>query len=176
LYSNIVFGSPLPEKPIVLTLDDGYVDNYINALPVLKEFNFKATVFMITSCIDRDNRYLTSAQLKEMDNAGMDIESHSVSHPELNTLSFDKQLAELKDSKVALEKLLGREVPYLAYPYGKFNDNTLKIAESLGYKMAFSTITGYSSKLNGLYKLHRLYVSNSYSMDHFKNMVSLQNK
>lgn len=176
LYSNIVFCSPLPEKPIVLTLDDGYVDNYINALPVLKEFNFKATVFMITSCIDRDKRYLTSAQLKEMDSSGMDIESHTISHPELNKLSYDKQLAELKDSKAVLEKFLNREVPYLAYPYGKFNDDTLKITEALGYKMAFSTITGYASKSNGLYKLHRLYVSNDYSMDHFKRMVCPQNK
>lgn len=172
LYSYIVFGSSLPQKPIVLTLDDGYVDNYTNAFPVLKEFNFKATVFMITSLIDTNPRYLTSAQLQEMDKAGMEIESHSVTHPELNTLSYDKQLQELKDSKDSLEKLLGREVPYLAYPFGKFNSDTLKIVEDLGYKMAFSTVIGDASKSDGLYKLHRLYVSNNYSMEYFKQMVN----
>lgn len=172
LYSYLVFGSQLPAKPIVLTLDDGYVDNYTNAFPVLKEFNFKATVFMVTSCIDTDKRCLTSKQLKEMDKAGMDIESHTVSHPELNTLSYDKQLLELKDSKANLEKILDKNVNYLAYPYGKFNNDTLKLAEKLGYKMAFSTIVGVASKSDGLYRLHRLYVSNNYSMDYFKKMVN----
>jgi len=172
LYSHLVYGSSIPDKPIVITLDDGYIDNYTNALPVLREFNLKATVFMITSCIDTDNRYLTSAQLHEMDKAGMDIESHTVSHPELNKLSYDKQFAELKASKAVLEKLLNREVPYLAYPYGKYNMDTLKITENLGYKMAFSTLTGNASKSNGLFRLHRLYVSNKYDMDYFKKLVN----
>jgi peptidoglycan/xylan/chitin deacetylase (PgdA/CDA1 family) len=176
LYSYIVFGTSLPEKPVVLTLDDGYVDNYTNALPVLKEFDLKATVFMITSCIDTDKRYLTSKQLQEMDKAGMDIESHTVTHPELNKLSYDNQLIELKNSKVTLEKILGRDVPYLAYPYGRFNADTLKITQDLGYKMAFSTIIGDASKSDGLYKLHRLYVSNNDNMDRFKNMINSVSK
>lgn len=176
LYSYIVFDTNLPAKPIILTLDDGYVDNYTNALPVLKEFNFKATVFMITSCIDSDKSYLTSNQLQEMDKAGMDIESHTVSHPELNKLSYNDQLVELKNSKTTLEKILNREVPYLAYPYGKSNDDTLKIIKDLGYKMAFSTIIGDASKADGLYKLHRLYVSNNDSMDRFKQMVNSGDK
>jgi peptidoglycan/xylan/chitin deacetylase (PgdA/CDA1 family) len=172
LYDHLVYGSELPKKPIVITLDDGYVDNYTNALPVLKEFNLKATVFMITSCIDTDNRYLTSAELQEMDKSGMEIESHTVSHPELNKLSYDVQLSELKDSKATLEKLLGREVPYIAYPYGKFNTDTLKIVEDVGYKMAFSTITGTASKADGIFKLHRLYVSNKYDMNYFIKLVN----
>ncbi|MFL0266723.1 polysaccharide deacetylase family protein [Candidatus Clostridium radicumherbarum] len=173
LYDHLVYGSELPKKPIVITLDDGYVDNYTNALPVLKEFNLKATVFMITSCIDTDNRYLTSNQLQEMDKSGMEIESHTVSHPELNKLSYDVQLSQLKDSKTTLEKVLGREVPYIAYPYGKFNTDTLKIVENLGYKMGFSTITGTASKANGLFKLHRLYVSNKYDMNNFIKLVNI---
>lgn len=176
LYSYLVFGSQLPAKPIVLTLDDGYVDNYTNAFPVLKEFNFKATVFMITSLIDTNPKYLTSSELVEMDKAGVDIESHSVTHPELNTLSYDNQLQELKTSKAALEKILGREVPYLAYPFGKFNNDTLKITQDLGYKMAFSTIIGVAGKSDGIYKLHRFYVSNDYSMDYFKQMVNSGSK
>lgn len=177
LYSYIVFGTSLPKKPIVITLDDGYIDNYTNALPVLKEFGFKATVFMITSCIDSvDNKYLTTKQLQEMDKAGMDIESHTVNHPELNKLSYENQLMELKNSKATLKKVLGREVPYLAYPYGKFNDDTLKITQDLGYKMAFSTIIGDASKSDGIYKLHRLYVSNNDSMERFKQLVNSGDK
>jgi peptidoglycan/xylan/chitin deacetylase (PgdA/CDA1 family) len=174
LYSHITFGTDIPSKPVVITLDDGYDDNYTNAYDVLKELGLKATVFAITSTTDVSGDYLTSKQLKEMDANGMSIESHTVNHPKLNELSYEKQLEELKQSKDYLEKLLGREVKYIAYPYGNFNNDTLKAAKELGYKMAFTTKGGLAEKSNGIYKLNRIYVSDKHDMQKFKSMVNMK--
>lgn len=174
LYSHMVFGTKVPEKPIVITLDDGYVDNYTNAYPVLKEFGFKATVFMITGAAT-DTAYLNWEQIKEMDSNGVSIEAHTVTHPKLNELSKDKQLIEIRDSKLALEKYLQREIKYFAYPYGEFNDDTLYLMQELGYKMSLSTMGGQACKSDGIYKLHRIYVSNNHSMDRFKDSVRISN-
>ena len=170
LYSNIVDGKALPEKPIVITIDDGYQNSYKNAYPVLKEFDMKAAVFMITSFIDKIP-CLGSDEMREMDKNGVTIESHTVTHRKLNELSYAEQKAELKDSKEALEKVLGRKVNYLAYPSGKFNNDTLALDKELGYTMALSTINGIADKSNGIYKLKRIYVSNNYSLDYFKKLV-----
>lgn len=170
LYSNIVDDKPLPENPVLITIDDGYENSYNNAFPVLKEFGFKACVFMITSFIDKVP-CLHADEMREMEKSGVTIESHTVSHRKLSELSYDEQKTELKDSKEALEKVLGRKVNYLAYPSGKFNNDTLALDKELGYTMALSTVDGVADKSNGIYKLKRIYVSDNYSVDYFKTLL-----
>lgn len=172
LYSHMVNGTAVPDKTIVITLDDGYSDNYTNAYPVLREFGFKATVFIITNTVEGGGSYLNAEQIKEMDKNGIDMESHTVSHPRLNELSYDKQMSEMKESKEYLEKLLNKDINYIAYPYGNFNENTLKAVEEIGYKMAVSTKSGLAAKSDGIYKLHRIYISNNYDMEKFKRLVN----
>lgn len=150
---------PVPYKSVVLTFDDGYADNYTNAFPILKEFGFKATVFMITDTVDKNKSYLNSLQLKEMDTYGFDIESHTLDHEELNKLSYAQQLNELKKSKLFLETLLNKQVNYIAYPVGKYNKETVKAAKEAGYKMAFTTNGTWSDKTDGIYTLDRVYIS-----------------
>ena len=87
LYKFIAENKPIPEKSVVLTFDDGYVDNYLYAYPILKEFNLKATVFAISKTIDKRKNYMTSNQLKELQANGIDIESHTLDHEEF-TNSF----------------------------------------------------------------------------------------
>ncbi|HEY5575854.1 MAG TPA: polysaccharide deacetylase family protein [Clostridiaceae bacterium] len=172
LYDYFENKVPIPDKSIVITLDDGYEDNYTAAFPVLKKYGLKATVFMVTTTIDVNPNCLTSAQLKEMDKAGIEIESHTVTHRDLDSLSYDEQLAELKDSKAALEKLLGRSVDYVAYPTGKYNDDTIKAVTAAGYKMAFTTNGRWSDKSDGILTLDRVYISTFHSMDVFKNRLT----
>ena len=88
LYNFFINNKPVPDKAIVITFDDGYKDNFENAFPVLKELGFNATVFVITSTVDTDKNYLTSKQLKEMDANGIDIESHTVNHEQLDKLTL----------------------------------------------------------------------------------------
>lgn len=172
LYSHFNDEAALPQKPIVLTFDDGYKDNCENALPILKEFGFKATVFVITCQTDDSTDYMTSAQLKEMNANGVDVESHTVTHPHLKDLSYDKQLVELRDSKAKLEKILNKKINYIAYPYGSYNDDTIKLAQSLGYKMALTTNEGQANKDQGIYTLDRMYISASNSLDYFKKQIT----
>jgi len=175
LYDYFENKVPVPDKSIVITLDDGYEDNYTAAFPVLKKYGLKATIFMVTSVIDVNPNCLTSAQLKEMDKAGIDIESHTATHPDLDTLSYSEQLSELKESKATLESILGRPVNYVAYPTGKYNDNTLKAVKEAGYKMAFTTNGRWSDKSDGILTLDRVYISTFFSMSVFENRLTNPN-
>jgi peptidoglycan/xylan/chitin deacetylase (PgdA/CDA1 family) len=156
---------PIPQKSVVITFDDGYVDNYQYAYPILKEFNLKATVFVISKTIDKRKGYMTSNQLKELQSNGIDIQSHTLDHEELTTLSYEKQLTTLKESKKILENLLGKKVNYIAYPYAKYNDNTIKAAKDAGYVMGFILGGKVATKNDGIYTLHRICVIPSDSMD-----------
>ncbi|WP_254906471.1 polysaccharide deacetylase family protein [Clostridium tyrobutyricum] len=166
-YKFIEENKPVPKKSVLITFDDGYEDNYVNAYPVLKEFGFHATIFVITSTVDKDSSYLTSKQLREMNENGIDIESHTVNHDDLDKLSYEKQLETLRNSKEFLENILNKKIDYIAYPFGHFNQNTIKAAQVSGYKMAFSTESGWGNKSQGIYKLHRVYMSANHSMNEF---------
>lgn len=175
LYNFMINNKPVPAKSVVITLDDGYKDNYTNAYPVLKEFGLNATVFVITSTIDKDSSYLTTPELKEMDQNVMDIESHTINHDKLSELSYDKQCQTLKGSKECIEKILNKKVKYIGYPFGKYNNYTQKAAEDTGYTMAFTTNSGWANKKQGIYKLDRVYISANYSMNEFIRRITNPN-
>ena len=159
LYDAVSKNKPVPEKSVVLTFDDGYGDNYDNALPIIKQYKFKATVFMITKEIgDSKNGYLTKAQLMEMDKNGMRIECHTVSHPDLDTLSYKRQYEELADSKTALETLLGRSIDFIAYPSGRYNNDTITAAKKIGYKICFKMKGGIATINDNRYEFPRAFV------------------
>lgn len=170
LNSYIKNDIPIPEKSIVITFDDGYMDNYTNAFTILKELDMKATIFVITSGID-DGYYLSSSQIKELANYGIDIQSHTVNHVHLDTLSYDKQLDELSKSKKQLESLTGKAVISIAYPFGSYNPDSEKAAKDAGYSLAFTTSLGLSKRSKTSYSLNRIYVSSTFTMDTFKERL-----
>ncbi|PRR80825.1 Poly-beta-1,6-N-acetyl-D-glucosamine N-deacetylase precursor [Clostridium liquoris] len=175
LYGFFINGNPIPEKSVVITFDDGYVDNYYNAYPILKEFHFNAVVFVITNNIDKVKNYLTSDQIIELDNNGVEIESHTVNHEKLSTLGYDKQFETLKNSKEFLENLLNKSIDYIAYPYGDWNKNTLLAVRNANYKMAFSTSGTWSDKSDGIYTLDRVYVSADFDINEFEIRLTNRN-
>lgn len=166
LYDFLTNNIPVPEKSVVITFDDGYKDNYETAYPILKKYGFKATVFVITDCIGT-GEYLTLDELKELDSNCISIESHTDKHQDLKTLSYDDQLSAVKKSKETLENLLGKEIKYIAYPNGSYNDDTLKAVEKAGYKMALTTNGRWSDKSDGIFTLDRVYISGFHSLDTF---------
>ncbi|WP_446899877.1 polysaccharide deacetylase family protein [Clostridium sp. LBM24168] len=174
-YNFVVKNKPVPRKSVLITFDDGYEDNYKNAYPVLKKFGFNATIFIITSTVNKDSSYLNSSQLKEMSKNGIDIEGHTVNHDDLSKLDYNAQLKTLKDSKNFLEKVLNEEVSYTAYPFGHWNSSTIKAAETAGYKLAFTTESGWANKNQGIYKLHRVYMSNNHDMNEFQRRLTNSN-
>lgn len=175
LKNYILNNSPIPEKSIVITFDDGYMDNYSNAFPILKEFNMVATIFCITSNLD-GSYYLSEDAIKEMSNYGIDIQSHTVTHPQLNKLTYNQQLTELKESKKTLEYITGKEIDSIAYPYGDFNEETIKAAKTAGYTLGFTTKRGLSDRSDNPLKLDRIYISSKYSMDTFKEILARTEK
>ena len=116
------------DRPVILTFDDGYNDNYTELLPILQEFGAKATVFVIAGNVDVNPNFMTSEQVKALADSGLvDIQSHTVNHMELASLTEEQQLTELRDSQLMLARITGK-VPYvISYPAGKYNDTTLRL-------------------------------------------------
>lgn len=175
LNDYIINNKEIPKKSILITFDDGYADNYVHAFPILKELDMKATIFVISSGID-GGYYMSSDQLKDMVNYGIDIESHTVNHVHLDTLSYEEQLKELKDSKATIEKVTNKEVLSIAFPFGDYNEDTLKAVTEAGYSIAFTTNRGLANRTDNKIALDRIYVSSEYSIDTFKDRLLNTNK
>ena len=171
LKNYLLNNSPIPEKSIVITFDDGYMDNYYNAFPILKDLDMKATIFCIASNLD-GSYYLSKDAIKEMSNYGIDIESHTVNHAKLDSLTYDEQLKELQESKKSLEEITGKEVDSIAYPFGNFNDDSIKASKTAGYTLGFTTNRGLSDREDNPLKLDRIYISSNYDMNTFKEVLS----
>ena len=174
-YEYLAYNAELPEKPVMITFDDGYMDNYYSAFPILKEFNMTATIFCIASELD-GSYYLSKDAIKEMSDYGIDIESHTVTHPHLNKLEYNKQLEELAESKKILENITGKEISSIAYPFGDFNDNSIKAAKEAGYVLGFTTKLGLSDRNDNPFALDRIYISSKYELNTFKELLSKTKK
>ncbi|WP_294392505.1 polysaccharide deacetylase family protein [uncultured Clostridium sp.] len=175
LYDHLINNQPIPEKSIVITFDDGYMNNYTEAFPLLKERDMKATIFCVGNSLD-GSYYLSKDAIKEMSDYGIDIESHTVNHMHLDTLNYDEQLSEMKNSKDILENITGKNVTAIAYPFGDFNDDSIKAAKEAGYKLAFTTHLGLSDRNDDIYALDRIYISSNYDMNTFKELIKNTSK
>lgn len=148
----------VPKRPVVITFDDGYSDNYTSAFPTLKNHGLKATFFVITDGVD-DGYYMSSDMLKEMQAAGMSIQNHTANHLELDKLSREDAYDAIKRGQDFLRNNIGSDANYLCYPVGKYNDETIEIEKELGIKAATTTQGGISSVGDGLYQLKRVRIS-----------------
>ena len=162
-------GSELPPKPIILTFDDGWEDQYTTALPILKQHNFVATFFIITNMVGH-SAYLNWDQVNEMLKAGMDIQSHTLTHKRLSVLPNDKAWPEIAESKKILETRLNKPVGILAYPYGCYDDDVIVLTKKAGY-VAAATVSG----LNGGYLLRtdRTYTIDRYAIEWDDNLEGI---
>lgn len=146
-----------PNRSVVLTFDDAY-DNFADAaLPILQRHGFPATVYAISGWVGRRAQWfskdpgravptLMSAQrLREIHAAGMTIGSHTANHAKLGESSPDVQERELKDSKAALEDMIGEEVRHLCYPFGSFDAHSVRIANQAGYASATTCLRGIAT-------------------------------
>lgn len=170
-YNYIKYNTQVPEKSVVITFDDGYIDNYTNAMPIINEFDFDTTIFMVSDFVGNPN-FLTESQLKELEKNKINIESHTANHLELAKLPKEKQREELQQSKDSLNNLLDEKIEYVAYPYGSYNDDTKNITREIGYKMGFSTDSGWASGDDDLFSIPRVYLSDFYDLDEFIRRVT----
>lgn len=160
-FADIASGN-VPPKSIILTFDDGYGDFYANAYPELKKRNMKAVSYIIVNDIGKDN-YMTGNQIVEISKNGIEIGSHTMSHPDLSTASDTKSQKEIIESKSFLENLIGDKVMSLCYPSGKFTNTTEKLVREAGYLYAVTTKSGIT-KFTDDFALNRYRVNNDTSI------------
>ena len=150
----------VPKRPVLITFDDGYADNYINAFSELKNNNLKGTFFIISDTITEEGGYyMSTSMLKEMKEAGMEIENHTANHLELNNLSREDAIDSIKRGQEFLRSVIGSNGNYLCYPVGRYSDETIEIQKELGIKAALTTQGGISSIADGKYELKRIRIS-----------------
>lgn len=155
-------------KKIIITFDDGHYSHYQIAFDLLQKYNFTGTFFIITDRIDQPN-YLTSAQIRELANAGMEIGSHGSSHRYLPLLPENRISDELIRSKATLEEMTGYPVHFFAYPGGHYNKKLLIQLRTSGYVGACSCLQGMNSSHTDTFLLRRLEVRRNVSIHNFHN-------
>lgn len=156
LYAFVVDGAELPEKPVLITFDDGYRDNYTNAYPLLKKYGFKATIFVVTSFMGTYKNYLTWDMAKEMSENGISIESHTYSHKSMTETSDEDITKELTKSREAIKNKLGIDADFVAYPTGTYNLHIADLVKNAGYKGAFTIKYDNVSRASNVYALERV--------------------
>ncbi|MDD6128914.1 MAG: polysaccharide deacetylase family protein [Veillonellaceae bacterium] len=170
-------GTQLPEKPVIITFDDGYLDNYNHAFPVLEKYQLKATIFLISDYVNTYPNYLTWSAVQDMQQSGLiDFESHTLSHEELTKApDLDEAKHQLTGSKQAIEWNLGKQVNFIAYPCGEYNDAIEQATKDAGYRAAFTVNYGLAEPGEDPFILDRvpIFGSNSHTLARFKLRLTL---
>lgn len=174
LLAHLWQGAPLPEKPVVLTFDDGYRDNYTNAFPLLRERGMTATIFVVTDFMDEERpEYLTWEMAREMLAGGISIESHGRNHISLKNRDRDYLVWQALGSLETIAFELGVRPRFVSYPAGEFDDETIAIFASAHYWAGFTTIQGATHSTDNLFRLHRVRVRNTTQPDELARLLAL---
>lgn len=178
---SAVMGQKLPDRPVVLTFDDGYADFADNALPILAHYNFPATVFVTTGWVADAGpaaagkplgKMLTWAQVRELAVAGIEIGAHSHSHPQLDQCSDAQLRAELRVAREKLEDQTGHRVRSVAYPFGYSTPRVRKTVRAAGYECAASVANTQAQVSGDPFDVPRLTVRRSTSAADFASIIS----
>lgn len=170
----------LPDRPVVLTFDDGYADFHSRALPLLEQHGFSATVFVTTGWIADGGGEPAAAplgpmlsweQIEESSTCGIEFAAHSRTHAQLDRLSEPALREELWASKTELEDRLGAPVTGLAYPFGYSNATVRQFARRLGYGYGCAVRNAMAAGAADLFALPRLTVARSTTMSAFQQLV-----
>lgn len=177
LYDYVTKGAPLPEKPVCITFDDGYLDSYTIVYPLMKEYGFPWTLFLITDDVGKPYNRMTWDQLREMANSHtVTIANHTLSHPKLHNLATRAEKEkEIVEANKALKYQLGIDNVWLAYPYGDYDDEVIDICKKAGIKMAVTTDAGRVHVGSFPYDLKRAYIGNDISIARFSERLNKDN-
>jgi peptidoglycan/xylan/chitin deacetylase (PgdA/CDA1 family) len=170
----------IPKNAVVITIDDGWRSTYTEAFPELKKRKFPFTVFIYPNIIGKTSNALTWKQIKEMSDEGVDIQSHSLTHPYLTKRRHrskgDKAYAEwlakeLAESRRILEKETGRKVQFLAYPYGDYDDRVAEASARAGYTAALTCDFGSVKKGSDPLRMKRFVIDDRMDFAAFRKYM-----
>ncbi len=159
------------DKPVILTFDDGYEDNYTNLFPLLEEYQVKATIFLIAENIDSREHFLTSAQIREMASSGLvSFQSHTISHPMLDEIDDVWRRFEIEHSKLLLTRLTGLEPYVLCYPSGQ-NNSAVRADTAEFYRFGLEMNGGMYTTGTDVTRIPRFYVSRYTTLADYRWML-----
>lgn len=146
----------IPDKTVVLSIDDAYKSFYENGIEIFNKFNYPFTLFVNTEAVNRRfGDFMTWDQIKEVSKYG-EIASHSYSHPHLVNLTKEDIIKDVKRSIEDLEKKLDIKINYFSYPYGEYTHKTKEIIKTLGFKAIFNQNNGSITKDSDIFDLNRI--------------------
>lgn len=157
LFDALYHGAALPSKPVLISVDDGYVDDVTRILPALRRYHMVATFFVITGRFTMPG-FLNAAQVRQLDRAGMDIGDHTAHHVDLRLLSAAQLRAETLGSRRVMQRTLGHFVYAFAYPFGAEDDSVLAAVHAAGFTMAYTTAGGTTESTSAPLLMPRLHI------------------
>lgn len=173
------YEQPLPKKAVVITIDDGYKSAKTVAAPLLKKYGFPAIFFIYTDFIGGGKHALSWDEVRELKAQGFDVEAHSKTHsnlavPPVNESPADRAArldAEIVAPKHLMEKRVGAEVRYFAYPYGGFDPEVVASVKAAGYQVGFGAKKGSNPFFMDRYRLKRYSVFMEKDLTKFIRML-----
>lgn len=175
-------GAALPASTVVLTFDDGFADFYTEALPILENYGFAATLYVTTGFVNNTSRFLqreqemarpmlTWDQLIDIAARGIECGAHSHQHLQVDVLPRDLARDEIVRSKQVLEEKLHRPIASFAYPYGYYQSAVKQLVQAAGYSSACAVRYRLSSLADDPFALSRLIVTADASLEQFVELV-----
>ena len=175
-YQHLEGKLTLPDKPVIITFDDGYTSNYEKAFPILQKYNMKATIFVVTGRVGDTTTgfpHFTWEEARQMQHSGLvRIYSHTNTHRDMNTLSRAESNTELRLSKYLIETKLGTPCDVLAYPYGSYSGELEQAAYDMGYKLVCEVSdTAINNTAEGPEPIKRLTVWGSFTAKEILQLI-----
>lgn len=170
-------------RTVLITFDDGFRDNYLNAFPVLKKYAFPAVIFLTTGMIDTDRKFkkyeampapdmLNWKEIREMHNYGVEFGAHTVNHKLLTQVSLEEAKREIKDSAKLVNEFMGLRACGFCYPAGDNNETIRNLVKEAGYTCAFTVKPGINKNGEDIFALTRTAVNGNDTLFDFKKKLS----
>lgn len=170
IYNHYTKGTTLPEKPIMLSFDDTRKEHFNIVAQILEKYGYKGTFFIMTVAIGKKN-YMTRSEIKMLSNRGHCIGHHTWDHQDLRKLPIKEWNTQIDKPKKKLEEIIGKEVQYLAYPFGLCNDYAVTELKKRNFKGAFQ-LSGKQDKNDPLFSIRRLIVPGNWDGERLLKEIS----
>jgi len=181
-YNIITKKASMPAKPVLLTFDGATIDFYNNAYPLLKQYGFNATEYVVTDQIGTSwgspsdiIRIMNENQLKTVGNNKIELENHSTTHGHIANLSTEELTKRVSGATTKLESLTNKPVKYFAYPFGESSKNFVNVLKSLNVKMAFKVGGGMATDSSDLMNMPRIAIINTDNITTFTRKLTTGN-